>query len=65
MFQHESASAALAAPTDPDLETVGSYVPAVTAPPQPAAETVWNWVSSPEQVWPLAPSSAAVPTATA
>jgi len=57
MQTFEPTNGAVAVPTE--NEAITSYVPAgaVAAPPRP--ETVWNWVTDPEQVWPLAPTSPA------
>jgi hypothetical protein len=43
-----------------DAPPIGSYIPPVEAmrPAAPTApETVWNWVTDPEQIWPAAPTS--------
>src|SRR5215207_3171051 len=54
MQHYETANGTMTALSE---ESVASYVPPVGFAPVPKPETVWNWVTDPEQIWPTAPTS--------
>jgi len=56
MNQFESLMAPTLAPNAAGLEP---YVPPAESISRPVTETVWNWVTDPEQIWPAAPASLA------
>jgi predicted ATPase with chaperone activity len=55
MQHHEAANGTMTVLSE---EPVASYVPPVSFGAGPKPETVWNWVTDPEQIWPTAPTSA-------
>lgn len=57
MFDSEPANDIFKLTTD--LGLIDSYVPPTSEPLFPKPETVWNWVTDPEQIWPPAPRTAA------